>query len=156
MRRSLLLTLLLAVAATAAAVAATSSSSGGAATQRASGPTSFSASVSDAGGASASASVATSASADPTTWGEARDRVFARRSRQRLASRLLRAVLASSAQRLGVRQEDLTDAVRKAAAAHRRAMGRAGGLSASEVAVLRACRRYRNSCDREAARGAYQ
>jgi hypothetical protein len=100
--------------------------------------------------------VATPASADPTTWGEARDREFGRRSRQRLARRLTRAVLASSAERLGVRQEVLTDAVRKAAAAHRRAMRRAGGLSASERDVLRACRRYRNTCDREAARGAYQ
>jgi hypothetical protein len=155
MRRSLLLTLLLAVAATAAAVAATSSGSGGAGKQRSSGPTSFSASVAGAG-SSASASAATPASADPTTWGQARDREFGRRSRQRLARRLTRAVLASSAERLGVRQEVLTDAVRKAAAAHRRAMRRAGGLSASERAILRACRRYRNTCDREAARGAYQ
>ena len=155
MRRSLLLTLVLAVAATAAVLAATSSGSGGPAAQGPSEPTSFSASVSGAG-SSAAVSAPSSPDADPTTWGQARDREFGRRSRQRLARRLTRAVLASSAERLGVREDVLTDAVRKAAAAQRQAMRRAGGLSAAERDALRACRRYYNTCDREAARGAYQ
>jgi len=64
-------------------------------------------------------------------------------------------VPAPSAERLGVREAVLTDAVRKASAAHRRAMGRPGGLSEGEQSALRACRRYRNTCDREAARAAY-
>jgi hypothetical protein len=157
MRRSLLLTLVLAVAATAAVLAATSSGSGGPAAQRPSEPTSFSASVTGAGGSSAAVAASSSSpDADPTTWGQARDREFGRRSRKRLARRLTRAVLASSAERLGVREDVLTDAVRKAAAAQRQAARRAGGLSASERAALRACRRYYNTCDREAARGAYQ
>jgi hypothetical protein len=159
MRRSLLLTLVLAVAATAAVLAATSSGSGGPAAQRPSEPTSFSASVTGAGGSSAAVAASSSTSspdADPTTWGQARDREFGRRSRQRLARRLTRAVLASSAERLGVREDVLTDAVRKAAAAQRQARRQAGGLSASQRAALRACRRYYNTCDREAARGAYQ
>ena len=158
MRRSLLLTLVLAVAATAAVLAATSTGSGGPAAQGPSEPTSFSASVAGAGGSSAAVAASSSspADADPTTWGQARDREFGRRSRQRLARRLTRAVLASSAERLGVREDVLTDAVRKAAAAQRQAARRAGGLSAAQRDALRACRRYYNSCDREAARGAYQ
>jgi len=153
MRRKLVLTLVLALSATAVAIATTDAGPGGATTQLADRPTSFSASVSPAGGSPGSA--ASSPDADPTTWGQARDEEFGRRSRRRLARRLTRAVLASSAERLGVREDVLTDAVRKAAAAHTRQAGRAGGLSASEREVLRACRRYRNTCDREAARGAY-
>jgi len=153
MRRKLFLTLVLALSAAAVAIATTDAGSGGTGTERAARPTSFSASVSSPGGSTRSA--ASSPDADPTTWGQARDEEFGRRSRRQLARRLTRIVLASSADRLGVREDVLTDAVRKAAAAHTRAARREGGLSSSEREVLRACRRYRNACDREAARGAY-
>ncbi len=153
MRRSLILTFVLAIAAAAVAVATTDPGSGGPEAQRDAGPATFSASVSGSSGSSDS--VAVTPDADPTTWGQARDREFGRRSRRQLARRLTRMVLASSAQRLGVREDVLTDAVRKAAAAHRRAARRTGGLSQAERDALRACRRYRNACDREAARAAY-
>jgi len=156
MRRSLLLTLVLAICAAAAAIAATGSDPGGAEGRDAAQRTSFSASVSGATGSSASVAASSgSVDADPTTWGQARDREFGEASRRRMSRRLARIVLASTAERLGVREAVLADAVRKASAAHRRAMRRPGGLSAAEQAALRACRRYRNTCDREAARAAY-
>jgi len=153
MRRSLVLTLVLAIGAAAVVVATTGSGAGGSGAQRVSGPATFSASVSAPSGSSGA--VAGTPDADPTTWGQARDREFGRRSRRKLAARLTRMVLASSAQRLGVREDVLADAVRKSAAERGRAAGRSGGLSRAERDALRACRRYRNACDREAARGAY-
>jgi hypothetical protein len=155
MRRSLLLTLVLAVAATAVALASTSSGTDAPNAARSSGPTSFSASVAGSGGtASSPADGASTARSDPTTWGQARDREYGRQSRRRMARRLTRVILASSAARLGVGEDVLTDAVRKVAAEHRRRARRGGGLSTSERAVLRACRRYRNRCESAAARGA--
>lgn len=123
MRRSLLLTIVLALSAAAVAVAATSSGSGPASAAREDRPTSFSAAVSGSGTA-ASASVAGSGSStarsDPTTWGRATDRGDGRRSRQRMARRLARIVLGSSAERLGVERSELRAAVREIAADQRR------------------------------------
>jgi hypothetical protein len=158
MRRSLLLTLVLALAAAAVALAVTGTSATSPDAERAEGPSSFSAAVAGSDGSS-SPSVAPAAAgpagSDPTTWGQDRDSEYGQLARKRLAGRLTRLVLTSSAARLDVRPEVLTDAVRKVASAHRRAARLAGGLSAEERTALRACRRYRNTCDREAARAAY-
>ncbi len=154
MRRKLVLTLVLALAATAVAVAMTDPGASAPDAQRASGPATFSASVSGTSGSSSAA--AATPDADPTTWGQARDQEFAQHSRRQIARRLTRMVLASAAERLGVREDVLTDAVRTSAAEQARAAGRAGGRSTADREALRACRRYRNTCDREAALGAYR
>jgi hypothetical protein len=122
MRRSLLLTIVLALSAAAVAVAATSSGSDSASAVREDRPTSFSAAVSGsgaAGSASVAASGSSTARSDPTTWGRATDREYGRRSRQRMARRLARIVLGSSAERLGVERSELRAAVRDIAADQR-------------------------------------
>jgi len=122
MRRPLLLLPLLAVIVAAVLWAVPAGSGPRAGDDDSRRPTSFSASVASSSAASSAnwGNRSAAASADPSRWGEPRDREAARRTRTRMTRRLVALVVGSSAERLGVEPGELRAAVRKVARKERR------------------------------------